>query len=172
MEFHLRYVRRVLKNKDCLLSALAMSNFYASEIPTKEDFEVIDNACKILKIRCNFRPRPEKTSQRKIKKAVDTNDTRAIKLLYRRNRKKALRTIYGEEGGFCVLDHEEVAAHFSTQGPPVPSDVSHLSAIPSASIPICLSPFHWAEVSSKLKNLDSSATGPDGITYNHPKTAD
>lgn len=90
--------------------------------------------------------------------------------LYRRNRKKALRIIYDEDSDVCNLDPQAVADHYSSNRTDPSDEAAFFDKMPKAKLFVNTQYFTKKEV--RLKACDNTATGPDGLAYNHLKLVD
>lgn len=101
----------------------------------------------------------------------NANYPRFIQKLYKRNRRRAVRTILNDAAPPCSLSAETLAAAF------FPHEVAHpnfdLFQHPApASDEVDLHPFSPEEIWSKLKSAESTAPRLDRLTYFHWKSVD
>lgn len=134
-----------------------------------EEFcSVLEDFMKSCKDHLGFKEYNDDEKRRR-PKDIDVEDPTTIQKVYRNNRRKALRLIYGDDSQFCDLDPEVVADHFCTQAADAPSDTNFMKECKPANESMDTSWFTRREVSRKLKACESTAPGPDGLTYNHWK---
>jgi hypothetical protein len=114
---------------------------------------MIQNAAK-------YRPNPE--------------DPKWIQKMYKRNRRKAIRTVLGEEGKRCEIDKETVETHFTRTAARKPCVVRIYENIqtPEDRNSVPTSRITPEEVAKRLSKCENTAPGEDRITYKHWKAVD
>ena len=103
---------------------------------------------------------------------IDVENPKKLQKLYKLNRRKALRLIYGDESEFCGLDPDRVADHFDVEGMAEPIDLLHKKFYKKAATPTNCNPFSRSEVRNRLRSCENSSPGPDGISYKGWKSID
>ncbi|GBN25199.1 Retrovirus-related Pol polyprotein from type-1 retrotransposable element R2 [Araneus ventricosus] len=95
------------------------------------------------------------------------DDAPTIQRMYRRNKKRAVREISGQQGEKCTVDPARIHAHFSATWSPGTSDREYYPECDEHRVEVLDRPLTIAEVSRKLRSADNTSPGPDKITYNH-----
>lgn len=100
-----------------------------------------------------------------------TDASNASKKHYRRNRKRAVRLISGQDGLCCSVSKEQL---FNTFKEEWPHKTHNPAFCPTASgrSPISMAPFFPMEVRRKLLAAESTAPGHDRLSYNHLRALD
>lgn len=80
---------------------------------------------------------------------------------------KSPRLVINEESDFCCLDQEVVANHYGATSITKPEDTSFMNEIANSQKPINTYPFTTKEFTRRLRKCENTASGLDGITYNH-----
>jgi Reverse transcriptase (RNA-dependent DNA polymerase) len=106
------------------------------------------------------------------RRALDPEDARAIQMLYRRNRRRAVRLITGEVGRKCEIGKEELETHFRERGMAKPCDTSVYEPTAQDRVPVQMGRFTVAEVAERLTKCENTAPGEDRLTYRHWKRVD
>jgi hypothetical protein len=86
--------------------------------------------------------------------------------MYKRNRRKAIRTILGEEGKRCDIDKETVETHFTRTAARKPCDVGiyESTQTPEDRNSVPTSRITPEEVANRLSKCENTAPGEDRIT--------
>ena len=106
------------------------------------------------------------------RRAFDPEDARAIQLLYRRNRRRAVRMITGEVGRKCEIARDRLEAHFRERGVARPCDASVYTTTARDRAPVQMGRFTVAEVRERIGKFENTAPGEDRLTYRHWKSVD
>ncbi|GBN04856.1 hypothetical protein AVEN_124472-1 [Araneus ventricosus] len=144
-----------------------------SEEATDDNFhlfcELVSNA--IEEVRKNeISPPSASASQRDRSKRIDPKEPKLIQPLFKKNRKRAVRLITGNEGDFCKINPSILQPFFTSAwehstyggGVYVPSTENRT--------PVLESPFTVGEIRRKLKEAENTSAGPDRLTYYHWKS--
>lgn len=99
------------------------------------------------------------------------NDPTFIQRLYRRNRRSAIRKIVQGDNVQCKVPHADLIEKFYNM-PQFSPDTSVYKGQTKAAAPPGMSPFSVEEVRKKLRSSESTAPGPDRLTYNHWRSFD
>lgn len=132
---------------------------------------ITDKVREIVKI-----PVHQGTKRRQI--TIDPEDPATIQKLYRRNRRKAVRLILGEEGKRCEIDKDTVTAFFRESSRRKECDLSiytpqHQENDETEGRPgVATNRVTPNEVMIRLRRCENTAPGDDRITYNHWKSVD
>lgn len=94
-----------------------------------------------------------------------------IQSLYRRNRRRAVRKIIGENTVQCPLNSKDLLDHFFKASPPE-YDLSIYDDWTQADSPVDLEAFTASEIWSRLSNAENTAPGLDRITFQHWRSID
>lgn len=94
-----------------------------------------------------------------------------IQALYRRNRRRAIRKVIGENTKQCDEDPNALAEHFFNSNPKE-VDNSVFDDWQNITQEINLESINPSEVWSSLSKAENTAPGIDKLTYNHWKTVD
>lgn len=123
------------------------NSILADENPNFTEFcSLTDDFINCIKKQLRFKEREGDGAVRPPKK-YDVNNPTEMQKLYRHNRKKALRLIYGEESEFCDLDPEEVANHYNSEAYDKPPSTEFMIEGNPAPKKMNTSPFTRVEVS-------------------------
>lgn len=101
----------------------------------------------------------------------DPRDPTTTQRTYRRNRRRAMRTVKGEQNKYCNVNIDDLREKFFNNESPQP-DLSIYSNCTKAERPPSAAIFSSYEVKRKLKASENTAPGPDRLTYNHLKSFD
>lgn len=101
----------------------------------------------------------------------DARDPTSTQRTYRRNRRRAMRLVKGEQNSYCRVQVEDLKKKFFSDVFPEP-DLSIYNNCKKAERPPSAAMFSTFEVKKKLKASENSAPGPDRLTYNHWKSFD
>lgn len=132
---------------------------------------ITDKVREIVKI-----PVHQGTQRRHI--TIDPEDPATIQKLYRRNRRKAVRLILGEEGKRCDIDKDTVTAFFRESSGRKDCDLSmytpqHQEIDDTQGRPgVATNRVTPNEVMIRLRRCENTAPGDDRITYKHWKSVD
>ncbi|GBN09067.1 Retrovirus-related Pol polyprotein from type-1 retrotransposable element R2 [Araneus ventricosus] len=144
-----------------------------SEEATDDNFhlfcEFVGNA--IEEVRKNeVSPPPASSSQRGRPTRIDPKEPKLIQPLFKKNRKRAVRLITGNEGDFCKINPSILQPYFTTAWEH--STYSGGVYVPSTEnrSPVLESPFTVGEIGKKLKEAENTSAGPDRLTYYHWKS--
>ncbi|GBN16737.1 Retrovirus-related Pol polyprotein from type-1 retrotransposable element R2 [Araneus ventricosus] len=144
-----------------------------SEEATDDNFhlfcEFVGNA--IEEVRKNeVSPPPAFASQRGRPTRIDPKEPKLIQPLFKKNRKRAVRLITGNEGDFCKINPSILQPYFTTAWEH--STYSGGVYVPSTEnrSPVLESPFTVGEIGKKLKEAENTSAGPDRLTYYHWKS--
>ncbi|GBO09521.1 Retrovirus-related Pol polyprotein from type-1 retrotransposable element R2 [Araneus ventricosus] len=109
-------------------------------------------------------------TQRSKAKRVDPKDQKTIQPLFKKNRKRAVRIITGQEGEFCKINPQVLQPYFTNAWSH--SDYAGGVFVPTteARSQILEVPFSAKEVGRKLKDAENTSAGPDRLTYFHWKS--
>jgi hypothetical protein len=101
-------------------------------------------------------------------------DPKWIQKMYKRNRRKAIRTVLGEEGKRCEIDKEIVETHFTRTAARKPCDVRIYENIQTPEDRNCVptSRITPEDVAKRLSKCENTAPGEDRITCKHWKAVD
>jgi hypothetical protein len=100
-------------------------------------------------------------------------DPKWIQKLYKRNRRKAIRTVLGEEGRRCDIDKDVVETHFTRTSAHKPCDVAYENIqTPEDRNSVPTSRITPEEVAKRLSKCENTAPGEDRITCKHWKAVD
>jgi hypothetical protein len=103
---------------------------------------------------------------------INPEDPKYIQKVYKRNRRKAIRTILGEDGRRCSIDRQVVENHFKETAARKTCDQTLYENVDAPEERNCIptSRITPDEVARKLKKCENTAPGDDRITYKHWKT--
>lgn len=83
-----------------------------------------------------------------------------------------MRLIEGGESGYCEIAADAIADHFCVPRSDAPDDLSFFDAETKPPEEINVTPLTVIEVRTKLKAAESTAPGPDRLTYAHWRSVD
>ncbi|GBO08913.1 Retrovirus-related Pol polyprotein from type-1 retrotransposable element R2 [Araneus ventricosus] len=111
-------------------------------------------------------------SQKSRPRKIDPKDQKAIQPLFKKNRKRAVRVITGQEGDFCKIPSNVLHPYFEKVWSR--SDYDGGVFVPTSEVrsPILELPFTVQEVAKKLKDAENTSAGPDRLTYFHWKSVE
>lgn len=105
------------------------------------------------------------------KKEIEPHDPIAMQRLYRRNRRRTMRVLQGEQNTSCPIAHNLIKDKYYTQRSPS-ADFTVFDGAKRAERPVPMGQFSRGEVQRKLNKCENTAAGPDRLTYNHWKSYD
>ncbi|GBN69623.1 hypothetical protein AVEN_81973-1 [Araneus ventricosus] len=100
------------------------------------------------------------------------DDAQAIQMLFKRNRKRAIREILRNVAERCMISPTYIFDYFSTAWGPATSDPTYYTEAEDGRVEVLDRSFSVKEVSTKLKKADNTSPGPDRITYHHWRQID
>ncbi|GBM93217.1 Retrovirus-related Pol polyprotein from type-1 retrotransposable element R2 [Araneus ventricosus] len=143
------------------------------EEPSEERFSffcsLVEQAIEEVRISQLSTPAHVNTQRSKAKR-VDPKDQKTIQPLFKKNRKRAVRIITGQEGEFCKINPQVLQPYFTNAWSH--SDYAGGVFVPTteARSQILEVPFSAKEVGRKLKDAENTSAGPDRLTYFHWKS--
>ncbi|GBO08329.1 hypothetical protein AVEN_246030-1 [Araneus ventricosus] len=100
------------------------------------------------------------------------DDAQAIQMLFKRNRKRAIREILRNVAERCMISPTYIFDYFSTAWVPTTSDPTYYSEAEDGRVEVLDRIFSVKEVLTKLKKADNTSPGPDRLTYHHWRQID
>ncbi|GBO08917.1 Retrovirus-related Pol polyprotein from type-2 retrotransposable element R2DM, partial [Araneus ventricosus] len=100
------------------------------------------------------------------------DDAQAIQILFKRNRKRAIREILRNVAERCMISPTYIFDYFSTAWGPATSDPTYYTEAEDGRVEVLDRIFSVKEVATKLKKADNTSPGPDRITYHHWRQID
>lgn len=86
-------------------------------------------------------------------KLIDPEDSKELRKLCKKIKKKALRIVLNEESDFCDLDTEAVADHYVTNSINKPEDTNFMKSVPPTEEPVNIKYFPPIEIMKSRQNV-------------------
>jgi hypothetical protein len=108
------------------------------------------------------------------KPTANPEDPKWLQKAYKRNRRKTIRTILGDESMRCEINKDRIESHFKNMAVRKRCDTRMYGEMeaPEVRNSVSTSRITPEEVASKLKRYENTDPGDDRITYKHWKTVD
>lgn len=133
--------------------------------------QLLDSISAVISDMVKLPPRRERNNMVR-SRIHPSGDAQFVQKLYRRNRRRAIRTILEGPTSGCELPKNRVEEYFREAWGPAYFNPSFYDRNNTAAEEVNLAPFTCLEVLKRLSKAENSAPEPDRLTYNHWRATD